>query len=208
MVEGAEFGKDYTFNTTLVRYGLNKNFELRLIQEYLGYQSEIEGSNLISGMSPMSIGAKIKLADARGFIPQMAFIGHVTFPTGSPDVNSTYVTTDFRITMEYELSDRFSFGVNLGAEGDGESPLTTGIYTVVVGYSISDKIGMFSEFYGFITENDETNDLNTQHDHRFNGGFTYKINNIVQYDVSAGVGLSQSSTDYFLSTGLSFRLFK
>ncbi len=207
MVEGSKVGpykvKDYTYNTTLIKYGINEYIEFRFIQEYVGTRGLVVNETVSrNGFSPMSIGAKIKVAEGKKYLPEIAFLGHVTLPTGSKDFNPSYISSDFRFSLEYDFTEKLSMGVNLGAQSDGESPLTTGIYTVVVGYSPFNKVGMFAEFYGFLTEK------TIPQDHRFNGGITYAISNVIQYDVSAGVGLSDSATDYFLSTGISFRMFK
>lgn len=209
MIESSSPGKgtlkDYTYNTTLFRYGLNENFEFRFLQEILGskYGDNLGSSSSTSGLSPMSLGVKIKVAKADKLIPEIAFISHITFPTGSKDFNSTYISSDFRFSMEYDLSDKFSLGINLGAERDGETARITGIYTFVLGYSPADKFGFYIEGYGFITEK-----TSPPHDHRFNGGFTYMISDLFQFDISGGIGLTENSMDYFISTGLSFRLFK
>ena len=42
-------------------------------------------------------------------------------------------------------------------------------------------------------------------EHYFNGGFTYLINNDVQFDVRAGTGLNNAADDFFVGTGLSIR---
>jgi len=196
---------EYTYNTTLLRFGINEFFELRLIQEVLGSKISFLGnSSKVNGFSPLSLGAKIKVGKAKGALPETAFIGHITFPTGSSDFNQSHISGDFRFTMEWDLSDKFSMGINLGAETDGERPNVTGIYTFVVGFSPIDRLGFFVESYGFITEG--LNGVGSPHDHRFNGGVTFMITDLIQYDVSAGVGLSESSQDYFISTGISFRI--
>jgi hypothetical protein len=192
---------NYTYNTSLFRYGINKNFELRLITEYLGTKTQISGSPETSanGFSPLSFGTKIKIAKANGIIPEMAFLGHITFRTGSKEFQPDFIAPDFRFSMEYDLSEKFSLGVNLGAEWDGVNPNATGIYTLVGGAGLSEKIGLFVELYGFVSEQTD------QPDHRFNAGLTYMISDLIQFDVSGGFGLSGISPDNFISTGISFR---
>lgn len=191
-----------TYNTTLLRIGLNQYFELRVIQEYLGSKVELGGDEVkMNGFSPLSIGAKIKVARGNRWVPETAFLGHITFPTGQDGFDQTHISGDFRFSMEYDLCERFSLGINLGGETDGETPNFTGIYTLVVGYSPIDRLGFFVESYGFITHK-----ADMPHDHRFNAGSTFSITNLVQLDLSGGVGLSDQSPDYFISTGISFRL--
>jgi hypothetical protein len=194
---------NYTYNTTLIKYGVNQNLELRLITEYLGEKQDISetSASSIEGISPLALGIKVKIADEKGAWPQTAMIGHINVKTGSKVFRPNYTAADFRFTFAHTLSDKFSLSYNIGAEWNGETPEATFLYTLALGYSITDKCGMFVESYSFFTEESSP-------DHRFDGGLTYKITNVVQADISGGLGLNEKAPDYFLSAGLSFRLFK
>jgi len=201
--EGDVDATNFTYNTTLIKYGVNDHFELRLISEYLGEVVDISESSSaeIHGFSPLALGVKIKVSDENGFWPQAAFIGHINLRTGSSEFSPYYTAADFRFTFAHTLSERFSLSYNLGAEWDGESPDATFIYTASVGYVISDRIGAFVEGYSFFLERGKA-------DNRIDAGLTYKFSPVVQWDISGGVGLSSNAPDSFLSTGISFRLFK
>lgn len=195
---------NYTYNTTLIKYGINENFELRFITEYLDEKTfdRVESTEQsLKGISPIALGVKIKIAEERGIWPQAALIGHVNMRTGSEAFKPQYTAADFRFTFAHTLSDKFSLSYNAGAEWDGESPEASFLYTLSLGYAATDKLGMFIETYSFFPEGEKP-------DHRFDGGLTYKITNVVQADLSAGLGLNEKAPDYFLSAGLSFRLFK
>jgi hypothetical protein len=194
---------NYTYATALVKYGINKNFELRLISEYLGQRVKLNESdvNKIDGASPLALGVKIKIADENKFWPQAAFIGHINLKSGSSEFAPHYTAADFRFTFAHTLSERFALSYNLGAEWNGETPDATFIYTLSLGYLITDKVGAYIEAYGFFPEDSKA-------DHRIDGGLTFKITPVVQWDVSAGLGLNDIAPDSFISTGISFRLFK
>lgn len=66
---------------------------------------------------------------------------------------------------------------------------------------MSDNLGAYTEWFALIPSGADT----TKTQHFFNGGFTYLINNDVQFDIRAGVGLNDAADDYFVGTGLSFR---
>lgn len=194
---------NYTYGTALIKYGVNEHFELRLISEYLGERvrsSESKPTNY-NGLSPLALGVKIKLNDEKGFWPQAALIGHINLKSGSSEFAPEYTAADFRFTFAHTLSDKFSLSYNIGTEWNGQTPDATFIYTVSVGYVISSKLGAFVESYGFLPEEDKA-------DHRFDAGLTYKISPVVQFDISGGVGLTENAPDSFISTGISFRLFK
>lgn len=194
---------NYTYATALVKYGINENFELRLISEYLGQRVKFNESNInkVNGASPLALGVKIKIGDEKKFWPQAAFIGHINLKTGSSEFAPDYTAADFRFTFAHTLSEKFSLSYNLGAEWNGETPEAAFLYTLSVGYAITDKLGAYIESYSFFPEGSKA-------DHRMDAGITFKITPVVQWDASAGLGLNDIAPDSFISTGISFRLLK
>jgi hypothetical protein len=201
-VENVKF-TNYTYATALIKYGINENFELRLINEYLGSKTKLNESKptLTNGISPLALGVKIKIAEEKGFWPQTSFIGHINLKTGSSNFAPHYTAADFRFTFAHTLSDRFSLSYNLGAEWNGETPDAAFLYTLSVGYVITPRLGAFIESYSFFPEG-------YKGDHRIDAGLTFKFSPLVQWDVSGGIGLNEIAPDSFISTGISFRLFK
>jgi hypothetical protein len=200
---GGEKFTNYTYGTALIKYGVNENFELRLITEYLGERFKSSESTPISynGLSPLALGMKIRLADEKGFWPQTALIGHINLKSGSSEFAPEYTAADFRFTFAHTLSDKFALSYNVGAEWNGQTPDATFLYTLSLAYVITPKLGAFIESYSFFPEESKA-------DHRLDGGLTYKITPVVQLDLSGGIGLSENAPDSFISTGISFRLFK
>lgn len=189
--------KNTVFHTSLWRFGVNENFELRLITDL----RKSEGSGYkINGFSPIKLGIKSKLSEESGFWPQLSFIGHISFPTlASRDYKATYYAPSFRFALQNTLSDRVGLGYNIGTEWDGESAEPTFIYTISSSITITDKLGCFFEIYGFLPQESSA-------DHRADTGITYFISPNFMLDLSGGIGLSKSSPDNFISAGFSFRL--
>jgi len=194
---------NFAYNTTLIKYGVNDNIELRFITEYLGQKVKISESQVssIQGFSPIALGVKMKIADEKGFWPQTAMIGHISLKSGSAEFMPSYTAGDFRFTFAHTLSDKLALSYNLGAEWNGETPDATFLYTLSLGYLITDRLGVFVEAYSFFPEEAKA-------DHRVDGGLTYKFSQMFQWDVSAGLGISENAPDSFISTGFSLRLFK
>ena len=194
---------NYTYVTALIKYGINKNLELRVISEYLGQRVELNESKVVNaaGASPLALGIKINIADEHKFWPQTAFIGHINLKSGSSEFAPDYTAADFRFTFANTLSEKFSLSYNLGAEWNGETPDANFLYTLCLGYLITDRLGAYIEMYSFFPEDNEA-------DHRIDGGLTFKITPVVQWDISAGFGLNEIAPDSFISTGISFRLLK
>lgn len=189
--------KSNSLPSALWKYGLNENFELRLITEFV---SEKNFGVKSDGFTPILIGMKVKICEEKGIIPKTSLIGHIGLPNAaSSRYKNDFVAPEFRFTMQHTLSDKFSLGYNLGCEWDGMTPETTFIYTLTTGYSINKKMGCYAEIFGFAPEKDQA-------DHSVDGGFTYLINNNFMLDLSSGVGITDNAPDYYLAVGCSFRI--
>ncbi len=195
--------KSFAYNTTLLRYGLLENFELRLGMEYLEEIVSIKNTdttNTYSGLSPIYAGFKIKIADEDGWKPEIAFLGGLVLPfTAHNDFKPEYSAANMRFSFAHTLSDRFSIGYNLGAEWDGETAVPAYFYSAALGIGLTDNLGGFVEGYGLISEVSDS-------EHLIDAGFTYLLLPNFQLDLSGGIGLNENAVDNFLSFGLTYRL--
>jgi hypothetical protein len=191
----------YSFNSSLLKFGVNENFELRFNIEYLGVREELSDVGINHGFSPIALGVKIKLADAIGSWPQAAVISNVSLKTGAKEFTHSYTATDVTFAFSNEVSNKISVTYNTGLKWNGNSPEAVFLYTFSVAYAITNWWTAFGEVYGFFPEKHKA-------DNRIDGGFTCKLSSTLQYDISGGLGLCKNSPDYFINTGLSIRLFK
>jgi hypothetical protein len=188
--------KFITLPSILWKYGINRNFEFRLITEANTIKSY---GNTISGLVPTIVGFKVSVSEEKGIIPSTGFIGHLALPNAaSTNFKASYFAPSFRFNMQHTLSKTFSLAYNLGAEWDGETPEPTFIYTLTSGMSITEKLGAYIELYGFAPQN-KIADL------RADGGFTYLITNDVMVDISGGFGITKESPDNYFALGFSYR---
>jgi hypothetical protein len=183
--------------SALWKYGVNENFELRLITE-LAIDKDFD--NDISGLNPVLIGCKIKIAEEKGIFPKTSFIGHMSIPNAaSTPYKTEFYGPEFRFVMQHTLSERFSLSYKLGSEWDGISPEPTFIYTLTTGCAITEKLGSYVELFGFAPQKQTAN-------HSFDGGITYLITNDFMLDLSSGFGLTELAPDYYCAFGFSFRM--
>jgi hypothetical protein len=103
------------------------------------------------------------------------------------------------VAVQHPLNQRWSLGYNLGAEWNGESAEPVFVYTLSTGFDLTARLATYVEAFGFIPQY-------TEQDHRANGGVTYRIGNNFQLDAMGGIGLSEAAPDYFIGSGLSFRI--
>jgi len=194
----------YTYNTTLVRYGILDNIELRLGWNFVEGVTKVNGNrldNVTSGLSPLLIGVKIDVAEEKNGMPEIAFVGHV-FPVFSASADYRPETTgiDFRFSLSHTLSEKSSLGYNIGAQWGNDSPEAAAIYTVAYGYSISDKFGFYIELYGDLPEDNSAN-------HYWDAGFTYLASKDLQFDIYTGTSITDGQ-DVLFALGLSYRMRK
>lgn len=191
------FSKSFSLPSTLWKYGVNENFELRLITEFL---SEEINNEKLNGVSPIYVGFKVKLTEEKGIVPKTSFIAHISLPNAASTIYKTnHFAPEFRFVMQHTLSEKLSLSYNLGAEWDGFSAEPTFIYTNAIGYSISNKLGSYIEIYGFIPQNTKSN-------HSIDGGITYLINNNFMVDLSSSIGITDNAPKHYFAFGFSFRL--
>jgi hypothetical protein len=182
--------------STLWKYGVNENFELRLITEFV---AEKINDEKLSGYTPVLLGFKVSLCEEKGIIPKTSFIGHISLPNAASSKYKTdFSAPEFRFTMQHTLAEKLSLGYNLGCEWDGVTPAPTYIYTLTTGFAVTEKLGSYIELFGFAPQDDSAN-------HNLDGGVTYLINNNFMVDLSSGVGLTDNAPDYYFAFGFSFR---
>lgn len=210
--ENRESGEDSRADSvfeTLLRIGLAERLELRLVTQ--GYQWErLETDSAVDharGWGDAEIGFKGELWEESGVIPEAGFIAHLTLPTGDDDFSTHRADPSFRFSFAHTLTDRLSFGYNLGAawetapdDSGGRDTLGAFQYTAALGYDLTEKLGIFAEFFG-----DAPLHGGLGAAHSFDGGITWLVRPNLQLDAAAGVGLTHEAPDWFVGVGLSWR---
>lgn len=205
-----DFVENDAFGELLVRIGISDNFELRV--GYDGYNdAEVNTPGFQfsdSGSGDTNIGFKWKMADESGKRPQMALLVGTSLPTGDDAFTSDNAEPSFRFNASHTLSERVGLAYNIGmasvveedATGD-DSMLAVAQYTLAFGFGLTDRWGAFLEAYGDIPTSASGGPANA-----VDGGLTFLITPTVQWDMAVGTGISDAAEDFFISTGISFRL--
>lgn len=180
--------------TTLWKYGLNNKTEIRLITSSF-LSKDIQRKTFI--IEPITLGFKSSLTEQNGILPKTSFIGSVRWDKN--EINKTTIAIpSFRFTFQNQINDTSAFGYNLGIEWNNKKQEQY-IYTFTYGSSITKKLNYYIETYGFLSPHQKAN-------HNIDGGFTYLVHPNLQIDASAGIGLSSSSSPYFVGMGISYRI--
>lgn len=178
--------------TTLIRYGMWNNVELRFGTKYTISTSKVgAGESELSGINRILLSAKFHVMEEKGALPEAAMLANVRFPTGDFGNETRYALF---IAASHTLSDMFGLGYNIGTAKEGGD--WQFVYTLALGAGLSNKAGVFAEVFGnFTAEN-----------HWLDAGLTYLINNDLQLDASFGYGLDTHFPDWFINSGVSVRM--
>jgi hypothetical protein len=198
---GSSKTESLTYNTTLFRYGILDNLELRLgldWQQNKTFNQNIS-TEVSNGLAPVLVGFKTEIAQESGWLPQIGLLGALFIPgPASRTLETDDTGGEIRFSLSHTLSESVSVGYNLGVFWDGNNQGSAYFYTLSTAISLDENWGVFAEIYGDFPENFEAN-------HLWDLGITYLVSKNFQLDLSAGSSFS-ADQDYFLSSGISFRL--
>ena len=147
-----------------------------------------------------SLGGKYKLYE--GEQSHLTLRAFLTLPTGSEGNFFSEINPLLGVLWDYSLSDAVKlYGMEqVLSYREGGERITEAQLSLASAISISEKFGSFLEFYSYLPFEHSVDRTIV-----FDGGFTYLLNDDVQFDVSAGLGLNSSSQNY-MGVGFSFRL--
>jgi hypothetical protein len=208
--QGGETLEVTSVPATLVRVGLDHNIELRF--EWAGLinesweQEDLFGDD--TGTGNTALGAKIKLREERGAVPQLALLVDASLPTGSRSLRTERIDPGVRLAGSHALTERLGLGYNVGVaaasledeEGDTDTH-GQGRYSASLAIGLAERWGAFVELFGFVPLSGPEPST-----HLFDAGITCLSSKNVQLDFSAGVGLNNDAEDWFVGAGISFRL--
>ncbi|WP_100804357.1 transporter [Ulvibacter sp. MAR_2010_11] len=190
------------YNTTLVRYGLLNNFELRVGWNFEEGRTSLDGtriSDVSSGFSPLLLGMKVEITEEKGLLPDIGLLGHLMLPfLAATDYRPETTGVDFRFSFAHTINEKSGIAYNLGAQWGDDSSEVAYVYTLVYGFSISEKIGIYAEVYGDFPEDSKAN-------HYWDTGLTYALQKNIQLDATFGRSFTEGQ-DILVSAGLSLRL--
>ncbi len=159
------------------------------------------------GLEDLTISAKAVLYRkpevSSAAVPQVALLFGADLPTGESGFGSTELQPGVKLAFDFELTARLNLGSNLGWAYlfSDDQRFHQGVGSVVFGYSISDPLTTYVEWYGLFPEN-----RGGGSNHYVNGGLAWLLGPNFQLDWRIGAGLQDPDPNWFTGAGLSFRL--
>jgi hypothetical protein len=167
-----------------VRIGLGGRTELRVgwdgwVEEEIDSLHPRGVDRSVSGIGDGELGAKVKLREESGALPEMAILGGISLPVGDDELTSDEYDPSVRLAFAHTLSDWVGLSYNLGAERFTEGDtFTRYLYTVALGGAFTDRLGGFVEVFGEKPESGALGGTQVSLD----GGVTYLVRPNLQLD--------------------------
>lgn len=202
-----DYAKDFQFEAwtwgeTNLKYGITENADIQFVfAPYAEERVRDSGSTeTTDGASDLTIRLKYNLWGNDGGKSAMAFFPFVKVPTGT-DLSNDKWEGGLILPYAYEINDRVGFGaqVELGYNWDDEDEdydveLS---HTFVVGYSLTDKWGVYGEYLGVAGDH--------SYEAYASGGITYAVTEFFQLDAGSVVGLNDAAQDFNVFSGFTVK---
>ncbi len=183
-------------NVTLIRFGVTRRFEVRLLNQY----SVVNDSNRTSGFRPLTISFKNQLCVQKGLLPKITLVSYFRLPiTISPAFKGDHLGYTFTFAGRHDLTQKMKIYSNLGINRDQESTDISYLATLEANYNVTDKFSSFIEYFGnYAAHTSSTNGMDI--------GFIYAFKNNFAVDLAVGSPTMNLGLNRFVSFGISARL--
>lgn len=197
----------HSYPEALFRIGVNEWFELRIAQNFLSQTSTETVEETGRGPDDLYIGTKLGLTEQKAYLPETALIIQATLPTGNRAFTANRILPGLNYCFGWDvIEDCLSVGGSLQANAavdDLNHSYVELSQSITVGYTLTKKFGAYTEWFAFYPTGAIAPDVTAQH--YFDGGFTYKLTNDIQFDIRGGVGLNSHAINYFVGSGFAVR---
>jgi len=183
-------------NVTLIRFGVTRRFEVRLLNQY----SVVNDSNRTSGFRPLTISFKNQLCVQKGLLPKITLVSYFRLPiTISPAFKGEHLGYTFTFAGRHDLTPKMKIYSNLGINRDQESTDISYLATLEANYNVTDQLSTFIEYFGnYAAHSSSTNGMDI--------GFIYAFKNNFAVDLAVGSPTMNLGLNRFVSFGISARL--
>jgi Putative MetA-pathway of phenol degradation len=189
-------GKIYFLPVTLFRTGISKNTELRISAKNI---LDKTSSQKLNGFSPLTLGVKTHIIEQRGWIPETDILVDLIIPLSNSDLQPAKLGNDILLLFQNDISPKTAINYNVGLIWDGFSDESLFTASICFNYLPTDKVGLFIEYYDFLRNKGAK-------EHGIDGGFTFLLWPMAQVDFSSGISMVDQKLNYFISSGISFRI--
>ncbi|MCR5659637.1 MAG: transporter [Bacteroidales bacterium] len=188
-----------TLSSSVLRYGLFENLELRVGTDFMMY-NDGDAEKPTFGFSPLTVGTKIKVYDGYGVLPSIGLLAELASPhVGSKDLLPSHLAPSMYLLFEHTVTDWLGICYNVGEQWDGESATPTTFLAFCLNFCFNDYVGAFVETYNYIHPEGENQYMTEL-------GFTWLVSRRVQLDIEGDFDLQNFGKYYAVGCGVSWMI--
>jgi len=188
-----------TLNSTIVRYGIFKNMELRVGTDFLMLKDGV-GEEFAFGVAPLTIGTKLKVYESSNWLPSIGLLAEFQCPhVGSKDLLPSHLAPSMYVLFEHTITDWLWLCYNAGMLWDGETATPQTFLALALGFNITDDIGSFIETYNYLHP-EEGNQ------YMMELGLTWMPSRRVQLDVCCDLDFQNFGKYYAIGGGVAWMI--
>jgi hypothetical protein len=209
-------------NSTLLRYGIGKNAELRF--DYNLWQDRVRPTESPSspeevqtGFLPIRFGIKTRLIENKSWVPTVTFVGMLGFAQTATDAfQPQYLMPDLQLSFANPINNWLSICYNLGVRWDGNNPSPNNYYALATKFNFSSKIGAYLQGHGSFQRTSLPAGAVSYTQRTFaEAGLMFNPKPNIQIDLSGSIRVSEYDEEWifynaernysFVTVGLSWR---
>lgn len=193
-------GFDDITQNTLLRYGLVKKLELRLLVNE-GAASDDGFHHTRFVLYPLTISAKYALCEQHGILPAVSAVGYLQLPfAATKEYQLDYAAPVFLLAFQNDINKRWTLGYNAGISWDGVEDDPFYIARMSLALTVNSKVSVYAEYFGNYASG-------TEPEHNIDLGICYLLKPRLQLDFAMGAELSSPGDQFvtFLTSGISYR---
>ncbi len=190
-------GKIFYLPVGLFRTGISKRTELRLSTRQVKDKTD---SRVLNGMAPLSVGFKTHLVKQRHRRPEIDILADVVIPTSSSPLQPKHAGPEVLLLFQNDFYPNMAINYNVGLLWDVNLEENVFTSSVCFNFLPFKTFDLFVEYFSFVPKNQWPGEQGVD------GGITFLVHPFVQLDLSAGYSRITQEDNFFVSSGLSFRL--
>ncbi len=194
-----EAASTLTLSSSVLRYGLFENLELRVGTDFMMY-NDGDAKEPAFGFSPLTIGTKLKVYEGSGILPSIGLLAELQSPhIGSKDLLPSHLAPSMYLVFGHEVTDWLGIYYNAGEQWDGESAMPTTFLSLALYFSFNDNLGAFVDSYNY---------LNKEEGNQYMGelGLYWQVSRRVQLDIEGDFDLQNFGKYYAVGCGVSWMI--
>lgn len=183
---GITIAKKTVVNNLMLRYGLTKSTEFRLLIDY--------GKELSStGFKPLTFSIKQKLLEQNGIVPATSFVGYIAYEKISgKDFSSNELLYELKFAFENEINHIFSIGYNAGTTRKFKDYN----FSFSLAMAPLKKLSAYVEYFSTIRKGWD--------EHNMDAGILFTPHPKIQFDIAVGRSLQKAAKRMFTTFGISY----